>query len=248
MMERLQKILSVNGIASRRAAESMIAAGRVTVDGIPATLGKRADVTLQTICVDGKPISPAPPALHYLMLHKPRGYITTVQDERGRPTVMQLLGDVGRGLWPVGRLDFHSEGLLLFTNDGEVTQRLTHPSFAIEKTYQVRVHTTATPIQESARQMESLRKIDGEAIRSARVRVVYESADISVLEVKIREGKKRQVRRMCAACDLRIQRLVRTAEGHLLLGNLPLGKWRYLTADELAYLKNLPSSQSVVFR
>ena len=237
-MERLQKILSARGIASRREAEQLILDGRVTVDGQPAELGQRVDPSAQTICVDGQPIAASLDERVYIMLNKPRGYVTTVRDERGRKTVMDLLGDAGAGLWPVGRLDYLSQGLLLLTNDGEVTRRLTHPSFEVEKVYHVWVRGENIPRQAEA--MAGEITLDGVRIKSALVRVLrVESSGESVLEVRVTEGRNRQVRRMCAACDLEVLRLVRVGEGELTLGDLKAGDWRYLTAEEITYLQGI---------
>ena len=237
-LERLQKILSARGIASRRDAEQLILDGRVTVDGLPAELGQRADPSVQTICVDGQPIVATLDARVYVMLNKPRGYVTTVRDERGRKTVMDLLGDAGAGLWPVGRLDYLSQGLLLLTNDGEVTRRLTHPSFEVEKVYHVWVRGADIPRQAEAMAGDIF--LDGVRIKPAQVRVLrIEPSGACVLEVRVTEGRNRQVRRMCAACDLEVLRLVRAREGELVLGDLKAGDWRYLTADEITYLRGI---------
>jgi len=236
-MERLQKILSARGIASRREAETMILAGRVTVDGVRAELGQQADPLRQTICVDGRPVTGALEARVYLMLNKPRGYVTTVRDERGRRTVLDLLGPEGRGLWPVGRLDRDSQGLLLMTNDGEVTRRLTHPSFAVEKLYRVWVQGEGVP--EKAKALEGPLTIEGQVLQKAKVRLVQEREDGGVLEISIREGKNRQVRKMCALFDLEVLRLVRIGEGKLQLGDLKTGSSRHLTSEEVAYLKKI---------
>jgi len=236
-MERLQKILSARGIASRRDAEAMILAGRVTVDGLPAELGQRADPAAQVICVDGRPVDAPLKQRTYLMLNKPRGYVTTVRDDRGRRTVLDLLGAEGRGLWPVGRLDQGSQGLLLMTNDGEVTRRLTHPSFVVEKVY--RVYVRGENVAEKAAALNGPLTIDGTALRPAKARLVRELSKGGVLEVCIREGKNRQVRKMCALFDLHVTRLVRVAEGELRLGDLKPGAWRCLTAEEAAYLQRI---------
>ena len=237
-LERLQKILSARGIASRRDAEQLILDGRVTVDGLPAELGQRADPSVQTICVDGQPIRTSLEERVYIMLNKPRGYVTTVRDERGRKTVMDLLGDVGAGLWPVGRLDYLSQGLLLLTNDGEVTRRLTHPSFEVEKVYHVWVR--GQDIERQAEDMAGELLLDGVPIKPALVRILRtESSGERVLEVRITEGRNRQVRRMCAACDLEVLRLMRVGEGELVLGDLRAGDWRYLTEEEITYLRGI---------
>lgn len=230
-MQRLQKILSARGVCSRRQAEEMIEAGRVAVDGVVATLGTKADPQSQEICVDGVPIAKDLAGRVYYMLHKPKGYITTVSDDRGRKTVMDLLGKAGEGLWPVGRLDYLSEGLLLLTNDGELTQKLTHPSYEVEKTYEVFVRGDCGP--EKMQEMQLPLVIEGEAYKAAKVRLIaQEGKGKFLLEVKISEGKNRQVRKLCAHFGLEVLRLVRRGEGKLLLGDLPPGSYRPLSQQE----------------
>jgi len=237
-LERLQKILSARGITSRREAERLISDGRVTVDGHPAELGQRADPETQIICVDGKPIAADLEKRVYIMLNKPRGYVTTVRDERGRKTVMNLLGDAGAGLWPVGRLDYLSQGLLLLTNDGEVTQRLTHPSFEVEKVYQVWVRGEDIPRQ--TEQMAGELVLDGVPINPAKAQLLRtEPSGESVLEVRITEGRNRQVRRMCTLCGLEVLQLMRVGEGALTLGELKPEEWRHLTEAEITYLQGI---------
>ena len=237
-MERLQKILSARGVASRREAEGLILAGRVTVDGIVAELGQQADPDVQEICVDGVAISASLEGRVYIMLNKPRGTVTTVRDDRGRKTVMDILGNAGHGLWPVGRLDYLSQGLLLLTNDGEVTQRMTHPSFEVEKIYQVWVR--GADLAQAVVAMEALTEIDGAPIGRPQVQLLRtESSGVGVLEVRIREGRNRQVRKMCAAVGLKVEQLIRVGEGALTLGDLPPGQWRYLTEAEIAYLQGV---------
>lgn len=231
MEERLQKILSAAGICSRRQAEEYLAAGRVTVNGQAASLGQKADLTRDSVSVDGKTVT-APAAATYLMLHKPRGYITTLSDEKGRPTVAQLVADCPARVWPVGRLDWDSEGLLLMTNDGELTHRLTHPSHQVEKEYIVTVTGdvgAALPI------LTGPMTLDGVPLAPAQVRVLGPQR----LSVVIHQGKNRQVRRMCASAGLEVTRLKRIREGALTLGRLPQGQWRALTAQEVSALKAL---------
>jgi len=208
------------------------------VDGLPAELGQRADPETQLICVDGQPITADLEERVYIMLNKPRGYVTTVRDERGRKTVMDLLGDVGAGLWSVGRLDYLSQGLLLLTNDGEVTWRLTHPSFEVEKIYHVWVRGADIPQQAEAMTGDLI--LDGVPINPAKVRLLCtEPSGENVLEVRITEGRNRQVRRMCALCGLEVLQLMRVGEGALTLGELKSGEWRYLTETEITYLRGL---------
>ena len=229
MEERLQKILSARGLCSRRTAESWLAAGRVTVNGRPAGLGEKADPDSDDIRVDGRPLS-APQVRTYLMLNKPRGYVTTLSDERGRRTVAQLVRDCGARVWPVGRLDLDSEGLLILTDDGALTQRLLHPSHEVEKEYLVWVRgdvSAALPV------LRGPMELDGVPLSPARVELAGEG----VLSVTIHEGRNRQVRRMCAAAGLQVTRLRRIREGGLGLGELKPGRWRSLTAEEVALLE-----------
>lgn len=228
MEERLQKILSARGVASRRAAETLLDAGRVTVNGCSAKVGDRADPERDDIRVDGRPLPPLDRRT-YLMLNKPRGYVTTLSDEKGRRTVAQLVADCGVRVWPVGRLDLDSEGLLILTDDGEVTQKLLHPSHEVEKEYHVWVEgdvEKALPI------LRGPLSLDGVPLYPAQVTVL----DAGVLSVTIHEGRNRQVRRMCAAAGLKVRRLRRVREGSLTLGNLKVGCWRLLTAEELSHL------------
>ena len=232
-MERLQKILSARGLASRRAAEEWIKAGRVTVNGKTAALGDTADADTDEICVDGNPL-PRQERLVYLVLHKPRGYVTTLHDEKGRPDAAQLVADCGARVYPVGRLDMDSEGLLLFTNDGAFANRLMHPSHQVEKTYEVQVSGYA------AEKLTLLRRpivLDGYRIAPPEVRLLRRAGDKAWVQVVIHEGRNRQVRRMCQAAGLAVLRLKRTREGDLCLGDLPLGKWRSLTEAEIENLK-----------
>ena len=215
----------------------MIKAGRVTVDGTPAHLGQQANPAEQEICVDGRPIETKRREKVYIMLHKPRGYVTTVRDDKGRRTVMDLLGADGKGLWPVGRLDWDSQGLLIMTNDGEVTRRLTHPSFQVEKVYRVRIR--GQEFDQKVRDMEGPLKIDGEPIQPAKVRLLWFEGEEGLIEVKIKEGKNRQVRKMCAMFNLNVVRLTRVGEGELKIGGTKPGKWRHLTPREVAYVQGI---------
>ena len=232
MKERLQKILSARGVASRRKAEEMITAGRVAVNGLPAVLGDTADVDVDIITVDGRPL-PSPQKPVYIMLHKPRGFVTTLSDERGRRNAAELVADCGVRVYPVGRLDMDSEGLLLFTNDGDVANRLMHPKHEVTKTYHVTVKDYSDEKLENLKQPVTL---DGYTIRKPDVRLLRLDGDKAWLEVVIHEGRNRQVRRMCAMAGMAVVRLVRVAEGALKLGNLQRGTWRYLTEEEIAEL------------
>lgn len=233
MEERLQKILSAAGLCSRRQAEAWLQAGRVTVNGVPAALGDRADRDRDLIAVDGKPLTAVPEKV-YLLLHKPRGYVTTLSDERGRPTAAALTADCGARVYPVGRLDMDSEGLLLMTNDGDFAQRMAHPRHRREKEYHV---TVSGSLPGCDRRLEALTALeDGTPIAPAQVRVLRRNGETWVLSVTIRQGLNRQIRRMCAQVGLTVRRLRRVREGALLLGDLPPGKWRSLTAAEVAAL------------
>ncbi len=232
MKERLQKLLSAAGVCSRRKAEEYLAAGRVTVNGAAAGLGDRADPALDRVEVDGVPLS-VPAAHTYILLNKPRGYVTTLSDEKGRKTVADLLSGCPARVWPVGRLDLDSEGLLLLTDDGELTNRLTHPSHEVEKEYLVWAKGEVPAGAEVLRAMDFL---DGEPIRRPRVKVAKAEEGGGLLSVVIHEGKNRQVRRMCAAAGLAVTRLKRVREGRLRLGDLKPGQWRPLTEDELRAL------------
>ena len=233
MEERLQKILSAAGLCSRRQAEVWLQAGRVTVNGVPAALGDRADRDRDLIAVDGKPLTAVPEKV-YLLLHKPRGYVTTLSDERGRPTAAALTADCGARVYPVGRLDMDSEGLLLMTNDGDFAQRMAHPRHRREKEYHV---TVSGSLPGCDRRLEALTALeDGTPIAPAQVRVLRRNGETWVLSVTICQGLNRQIRRMCAQAGLTVRRLRRVREGSLLLGNLPPGKWRSLTAAEVAAL------------
>ncbi len=226
--------MSAAGVCSRRTAEEYIKAGRVLVNGAAAGLGDKADPTRDVVTVDGKPLKTREKTV-WLMLNKPRGYVTTLSDEKGRKTAAQLVEGCGCRVWPVGRLDLDSEGLLLFTNDGEATNHLLHPSHEVEKEYRVTVKgniPAALPVLNAPMVM------DGETLAPARVRALRETGDGGELSVVIRQGKNRQVRRMCAQAGLEVTRLKRVREGKLLLGDLPTGKWRWLTPREVDELRN----------
>ncbi len=235
MKERIQKILSAAGVCSRRAAEQLILQGRVTVNGQKAALGDSADPAQDVILVNGKQLGPKPRQV-YLMLHKPRGYVTTVSDEKGRRTVMDLLQEAPERVYPVGRLDMDSEGLLLLTNDGELTQRLTHPSHQVEKEYLLQLET---PEEDPVSGLEQPMSLDGRPLAPVKARLIRQQQGTTWLSLTIREGRNRQIRRMCQQRGYRLLRLQRVAVGRLRLGQLPCGKWRQLTAAEIDYLKSL---------
>lgn len=229
MEERLQKILSAAGVCSRRKAEELLLAGRVTVNGVTAALGDKADPAVDRVQVDGRDVSAADTRT-YIMLHKPRGYVTTLSDEKGRPTVASLVADCPAKVWPVGRLDMDSEGLLLMTDDGALTQYLTHPSHEIKKEYLVRVEGD---VNAALSILSRPMVVDGEDMAADSV----EQIGPRRLSIVIHQGKNRQVRRMCAAAGLKVLRLKRVREGTLLLGDLQGGTWRYLTKEEIDALK-----------
>lgn len=233
MIQRVQKIIASRGIASRRKAEELISSGRVTCNGRVCLLGESADPDIDTILLDGKPL-PSGGEHTYILLHKPRGYVTTLSDEKGRRTVAELVTDCGQRVYPVGRLDMDSEGLLILTNDGDFANRLMHPRCEISKTYRVLVKGYTPEKLERLGQPVTL---DGYTIAKPTVRCISAQADGSAwLEVVIHEGRNRQVRRMCDLADLSVVRLVRIAEGSLQLGKLPLGAWRKLTDREVEML------------
>lgn len=228
MTERLQKILSARGVSSRRAAEKLIEDGKVTVNGVVAVLGQTADPETDEILLEGKPL-PSNHAPVYILLHKPRGYVTTLSDEKGRKTAAELVADCGVRVYPVGRLDMDSEGLLLFTNDGEFANSMMHPRHEVQKTYLTWVEGFSESAVQRVKQPIIL---DGYRIQPPKVRVVKPG----LLEITIHEGRNRQVRRMCEAAGMQVTRLKRVREGALALGDLPLGSWRYLTEEEVKKL------------
>lgn len=233
MEERLQKLLSAAGVCSRRAAEGYITAGRITVNGETAELGWKADPERDEIRVDGKLLAAAEKQV-YLLLNKPRGYVTTLSDEKGRKNVAELVKGCGVRVYPVGRLDLDSEGLLLMTNDGDFMQHLLHPSGEINKIYHVSVFG---PVSGAEEKLAAITDLDGEKIRPAQVRVLKKTSQTAELAITIHEGKNRQIRRMCASCGLTVKRLRRVQEHTLKLGDLPVGSWRYLTEQEVSALK-----------
>ncbi len=236
MKERLQKIISEYGITSRRKAEELIRNGRISVNGRIASLGDSADPAEDEILLDGEKLERSDNEKVYILLNKPLGVVTTMEDERGRSTVKDLTSDVGVRVYPVGRLDINSSGLLIMTNDGDMTNRLTHPSHEVDKEYMVRVKgdvDSAVPVLSSALE------IDGYRIRPAKVKLMRRATDSTVISVVIHEGRNRQVRRMCAMAELDVVSLVRVRIGKIHLGALKPGEWRYLTEDEIQYLKQL---------
>ena len=232
MGERLQKILSARGVASRRKAEEMIQNGLVTVNGVTAALGDTADPDTDEIRIDGRPL-PKQKRYIYLILNKPRGYVTTLSDEKGRPNAAQLVADCGARVYPVGRLDMDSEGLLLFTNDGAFANALMHPRHEVQKTYDVWVNGYVPGAEVRLARPITL---DGYTIRPPKVKLLKAEGQKARFRVTIHEGRNRQVRRMCEAAGMHCTRLRRIQEGSVKLGDLPLGKWRSLTPEEIEKL------------
>lgn len=234
---RIQKALADMGLCSRRQAEQIILEGRVKLNGHPVKLGDKMDMHEDVLSVDGRTIRPPKKKEYkYYMLHKPRGYITTSSDDRGRKTVMELIKDIPERVYPVGRLDKDSEGLLLFTNDGALANALTHPSHQVAKMYRVTVHPAATEEQVVAL-ANGVVLDDGTKTLPAIIRVVAEDEDRTVMEMSIKEGKNRQIRRMCRAVGLDVARLSRKSVGAVKLGMLAPGKYRELKPSEILALK-----------
>lgn len=236
MMQRLQKLISAAGIASRRAAEAMILAGRVTVNGVTATLGMSADPDEDLVKVDGEPLTISRHR-RYIILHKPRGYVTTMKDDRDRPTVAELTENAGGRLYPIGRLDMDSEGLLIMTDDGAAANALMHPRHQVNKVYTVLVQ--GQDIKASIRKLEKMDSLEGEPISPPGVMLIELKGTGAELQITIHEGKNRQIRRMCKAAGLSVKRLIRIAEGPILLGDLPQGQWRSMTKEEISFLQEI---------
>ena len=238
---RLQKLLAQCGVASRRKAEELIEKGSVKVNGEVAHIGDKVDPQKDKVTVKGKKISTAAKNKHYyIMLHKPRGYVTTMSDEKGRKCVADLVKDVPARVYPVGRLDRESEGLLLLTNDGEFANKVTHPAKHVYKVYRVTVRPSIN--EEQVTTMCSGMMIDGKMTAPCEVHVVSRQEGRVVLEVILREGRNRQIRKMCEQLGLEVARLKRTAIGQVKLGMLPQGKWRDLTGDEVKRLTAQPNT------
>ena len=231
MEERLQKIISNSGLMSRRSAESAIEQGRVTVNGQIASLGDKADLSVDDISVDG--ISIKEEKKVYIMLNKPRGYVTTLKDDKGRKSVADLI-DIKERVYPIGRLDMNSEGLLLFTNDGDFANKLMHPG--LTKVYQVRVHGDVD-IKNRISSLSNPIEIDGKMTEPAIVELCERIGNDAILLISIKEGRNRQIRKLCDRAGLSVMYLKRIQEGPLTLGNLKIGKWRYLTKEECMMLR-----------
>jgi 23S rRNA pseudouridine2605 synthase len=234
--ERLQRALARGGFGSRRSCEELIAAGKVTVNGTVATLGDKVDAAVDAVEVEGVRVN-LDPNVRYLALHKPAGVVTTMRDPAGRPTIQGLLPDDGPRVFPVGRLDLDSEGLLLLTNDGDLAEALTHPRYETEKEYLVEVSATPTP-----KHVAALRRgvdLDDGPARARRAHIVGTHGGKGQLAIVMTEGRKREVRRMLAALGLPVTRLLRVRIGPVALGRLPAGERRELTADELLSLSRM---------
>jgi len=234
MRERLQKIISDCGLASRRRAEKLIEEGRVTVNGAAARLGMKADPLRDVIKLDGSPLE-GRGKLVYILLNKPRVYGCTLSDERGRTPGADRGGGCGARVYPGGRLDANSEGLLLMTNDGELTYALTHPSGGVEKTYSVRVE--GKDIRASLKLLNGVLPLEDGPAEAKQARLVRDEGERAIVSITVTEGRKHLVRYMCAAAGLEVKRLIRVSEGGLNLTGLRTGKWRHLTEEEVQKLK-----------
>ncbi len=235
---RLQKYISECGISSRRKAEELIISDKVFVNGKCAKIGDKINPQKDTVSVNGKVIK-NDSGLRYIMLYKPRGFVTTMEDELGRKCVAQLVSDIDERVYPVGRLDKDSEGLLLMTNDGNFHNAMTHPTHNISKTYRVTVRPNVTDEQITA--MVTGLQVDGRITALSEVRVLQKESDRVILEIILHEGRNRQIRKMCEELNLEVARLKRIAEGSIKLGMLPQGKWRDLTKEEVDKLLRLAS-------
>lgn len=235
---RLQKYIAMCGTASRRAAETLISDGKVTVNGEKVTeQGVKVEVGADKVTVSGKEIKPVN-KMYYIMLNKPSGYVSTVKDQFDRPTVTELLGnEVNARVFPVGRLDYETEGLLLMTNDGDFTYKVTHPKHKVNKTY-IAVLKGGVSIKGLAQLRKGVRLDDGFVTSPAEVEMLNADNGHTTIKITIHEGKNRQVRRMFEAVGSKVTELQRISIGRVELGNLPLGRWRYLTSHEISYLKH----------
>lgn len=231
---RLQKFLADAGLMSRRAAEEEIARGRVSVNGHPAEIGTQIDPAADLVTYKGKRVIFEKKEHVYIMMNKPRGYLCSTEDDRGRKCVTDLLDGVKGRIYPVGRLDLISEGLLLLTDDGELKNRLTHPSYSLPKIYRVKVSGEVSEAQYLT--LTSPLVIDGYKIRPVEVSIGESDESGTVLKFTLKEGRNRQIRKMCEQAGLTVKRLSRISVGNLKLDGLPVGKWRYLDAKEVEYL------------
>ena len=234
MQERIQKIIAASGLMSRRAAEKLIADGKVTVNGVTAVPGMKADLQEDNILVSGRPVG-GKRSCRYLMVNKPAGVVTTLHDEQGRRSVAELLRGIGSRVYPVGRLDMYSEGLLLLTDDGEFANLLMHPSHEIPKVYSL--HIKGENIEEKIGSLSKPIEIDGRMTASASLAQIKISGEEATLTVTIHEGRNRQIRRLCERAGLKVLHLCRVQEGPVSLGSLRSGEWRDLTGSEVKALR-----------
>lgn len=238
---RLQKFFSDCGIMSRRAAEAEIEAGHVTVNDEKAHLGQKIDPESDVVKHNGKVIQSKMvsaskiPSFTYIILNKPSGYVTTLSDEKGRPCITELLDGVEQRVYPVGRLDMYSEGLLLLTNDGEMTNRLTHPKYHIPKVYNLRIKGKADPL--TVQKLSEPMTVDGYDLKPVKAALISVKEDSSLIQMTLYEGRNRQIRKMCEIAGLTIMKLKRVSIGEIELGTLASGKWRYLTKSQIDYLR-----------
>lgn len=241
---RLQKFIADAGIMSRRAAEEEIKNGNISVNGHPAALGAKVDPAHDLVCYRGKRIQYRKAEYTYIMVNKPRGYLSSTSDDRGRKCVTDLIEGVNERIYPVGRLDMISEGMLLLTDDGELKNKLTHPSYSLPKLYRVKVSENVTEAQLEI--LTSPLEIDGYTIKPVDVKVASSDESGTVLKMTLFEGRNRQIRKMCEIAELTVKRLSRVSIGNLKLDGLPVGKWRYLYDDEVEYLKKATRKKSNV--
>lgn len=236
MEERIQKIIAAREKISRRNAEKLIADGRVSVNGVIVNLGAKANVSYDHICIDGREIASDDNKKIYIALNKPTGYVTTMHDDKGRHIVSELVMDIPQRVYPIGRLDINSEGLLLMTNDGDFANMVMHPSFAKEKTYRVFVDGN---VQAGVDLLKKPIELDGKLISKPLVKIIKDSENSGVLEITIHEGRNRQIRRMCSFAGLKVRKLVRIAIGPIKLGRLKTGTWRNLTYEEINKIRSI---------
>ncbi len=233
---RIQKYISDCGVMSRRRAEEEIRAGKIYVNGRPAEIGQKISPEDDVVTYLGKIVERSEQK-YYIMLNKPRGYVATMSDEKDRKCVADLVKDIDCRVYPIGRLDYNSEGVLLFTNDGEMANKLIHPKGNVEKVYMVRVKGTAT--EEQLEKLNQSMLIEGYRIRPCHVTVEDNTTENQLLRFVLHEGRNRQIRRMCEQVGLFVTRLKRVSVGKIYLGGLPTGKWRHLTKQEVEYLKTI---------
>lgn len=232
---RLQKYFTDCGVLSRRGAEEEIRRGAVTVNGLVAEVGQKIDPDTDVVEYKGRVVAPTTNKHHYILLNKPRGFVTTLSDEKGRQTVSDIVKDLGVRVYPVGRLDMDSDGALLLTDDGALTQKLTHPRHEIPKHYEVTVRGRVS--EAALERLNASFLLDGYATRPAEVKLLTQGTTSAVLSFTLYEGRNRQIRRMCEEVGLSITRLTRVAIGKITLRGVEIGKYRHLTAQEVSYLK-----------